>query len=219
MDVNKIKITPIVNSQEIVIPLDMRWDLLNREDTLINEENSIIKEVIGTPTNYELVRFSRRPFDLSVNSSFFGGQTEVRHVFKFYSGATDTWETTYLTRFNDNDIRFSSNSYKKSFFKFDFYDATSPQTQKIYLSLILQTSQSAPFLNNCGVYRLGSLLNNTYTVTFNYTDCCGVEQTFIVPDGLPPGSPQSGLQFCGLKNSVVTVNAHVDSLQKAVGNL
>jgi len=204
MDVNKIKLTAFTNNQEIVIPFDMQWDLVNREDSIISEEKNIIEQVIGQPSNYELVRFSRRPQDLQPFSLTQGGFTQVVHRFNFYSGVTDTWQDTYLTRFTENEVRFSSNSYKNSFFKFDLYDSTLPQTQRIYLSLILETSQSTPFLNDCGVYRFGSL-NNSFDVTLTYIDCCGVEQTFIVPSGIPDGSPQSGLDFCGLKGSTATV--------------
>jgi hypothetical protein len=207
MDVNKIKIKLPTNTQEIVVPLDMQWDLVNREDSIISEEKNIIEQVIGQPPNYELARFSRRPQDLQLNSSTYGGQTQIVYRFNFYSGTTDTWENTYLTRFSENEVRFFSNSYKNSFFKFDLYDSTLPQTQRIYLSIILQTSQSTPFLNDCGVYRFLYLLDNAYTATLTYIDCCGVEQTYIVPAGLPNGSPVTTFDFCGLKNSTATVNA------------
>lgn len=200
MDVNKIKLTAFTNNQEIVVPFDMQWDLVNREDSVISEEKNIIEQVIGQPSNYELARFSRRPRDLQPFSPTQGGSTQVVHRFNFYSAATDTWTDTYLTRFTENEIRFSSNSYKNSFFKFDLYDSTLPQTQRIYLSLILETSQSTPFLNDCGVYRLITGLYEDYTTTWRYTDCCGVQQIYIVP----AGSTDATFEVCAIKGTEVT---------------
>lgn len=207
MDVNKIKLTAFTSNQEIVVPFDMQWDLVNREDSVVAEEKNIIEQVIGQPSNYELVRFSRRPQDLQANSLTQGGFTQVVHRFNFYSAATDTWTDTYLTNFNQNEIRFSSNSYKNSFFKFDLYNSTLPQTQRIYLSLILETSQSTPFLNDCLVFRVSLFSQDTYTVTLTYFDCCGVEQIYIIPNGTPEDSSLRFFEICGVINSTATVNS------------
>jgi hypothetical protein len=39
-------------SQEIVVPFDMQWDLLNREDTVVSQDVEVVKKVIGTPPNF-----------------------------------------------------------------------------------------------------------------------------------------------------------------------
>lgn len=178
MDVNKIKITAFTNSQEIVVPLDMQWDLVNREDSVISEEKNIIEKVIGIPPNYELVRFSRRPRDLSLNSQTYGGFTEVVYRFNFYSGTSNTWENTYLTRFDENQVRFSSDSFKNSFFKFDLYDTTNPTSQRIYLSIILNTNQSRVDTPICSQYRFNSIGGE-----LSFIDCCGDTVGLILNPG------------------------------------
>lgn len=189
MDVNKIKITPIENSQEIVVPFDMRWDLLNREGSYLQEEQEIIKKVIGQPSNYELIRFSRRPIV---------SNTQQVYQFNFYSASTDTWYNTYFTKLTADDVRFQSNAYRNSFFKLDFYDSTLPQTQRIYLTAILGTYQSdIDFFATLGVppptlpcirYRIISFISAENLFTF--TDCCGEEQSWNDDDG------ESILDFC-----------------------
>lgn len=190
MDVNKIKITPIETSQDIVVPFDMRWDLLNREDSYLQEESNIIKNVIGQPSNYELVRFSRRP--ISTN-------TQQVYQFNFYSASTDTWYNTYFTKLTADDVRFQSNTYRNSFFKLDFYDSTLPQTQRIYLTAILGTYQSdidffatlgiEPPVQPCIRYRIFSFLPAEEEL-FTFTDCCGEEQDWSRDPG------ETSLEFC-----------------------
>jgi hypothetical protein len=164
MDVNKIKIKQTITPQEIVVPFDMRWDFMNREDSIIAEEKSIIEKVIGSPTNYELVRFSRRP----VNARF----TNQGYDFYFYSGVSTTWENSYLTRFSENQIVYNSSSFKKSFFKLDLYDSVDPAKQKIYLTIILEARQGLPDIPDSLIfdtYYFGSI----FTGTLTYTNCNG----------------------------------------------
>jgi hypothetical protein len=200
MDVNKIKIRLPESPQEILVPLDMQWDLLNREDSIIEENKKIVKKVIGVPPNYELVRFSRRPI---------AGITEQIYQFYFYSASTDNWLNTYFTRFTQDDVRFQSNAYKKSFFKLDFYDKTEPQTQRIYLTVILGTYQSAiDFFATLGVdpptlpciqYRISTSIN--YENSFTYIDCCGETQIWQ----REPGGVTT-LDFCAPFDSTLTFN-------------
>jgi len=182
MDVNKIKIVNKVGSKEIVVPISTNWDLSNREDAIIDEEKQIIKKIIGEPPNYELQRFSR----VRVNSS-----TAQVYQFNFFSSATTIWEPTYLNNFQESLIRYTRGSFAKSFFKLDLYDTKDPKTQKIYLSIILPTSQSSELssngTSNCQQITFFKILNfdsnglieeATYTGGFiNFTDCCGVAQS------------------------------------------
>jgi hypothetical protein len=182
MDVNKIKIVNKVGSKEIVVPISTNWDLSNREDSIIDEEKAIIKKIIGEPPNYELQRFSREMVGIS---------TAQGYQFNFYNSATTVWEPTYLNNFSESLVRYTRGSFAKSFFKLDLYDTKDPKTQKIYLSIILPTSQSSELssvgTSNClGIvfYRLVRYDSNgfpeppTFTNGFiNFTDCCGVSQT------------------------------------------
>lgn len=161
MDVNKIKILNSVVTKEITIPLDMNWDLHDREGAILQEESAIVREVIGEPINYELTRFSRRPTSISI--------TNQVYEFYFYSASTLQWVNSYLTNFSENQVLYFSNPYKKSFFKLDLYDSPDPLTQKIYLSIILATNQSKADVPTCNQYRFYTGFNGI----FEYTNCCG----------------------------------------------
>ena len=167
MDVNKIKILNSAQTKEITIPLGMNWDLYDREGAIIQEEVNIVQEVIGEPTNYELVRFSRRPISLSI--------TNQVYEFNFYSASTAQWVNSYLPKFTENQVLYYSNPFKKSFFKLDLYDTPDPLTQKIYLSIILSTSQSIADLSvlgqqdECNLYRFYSPIAGS----LEFTNCCG----------------------------------------------
>lgn len=166
MDVNKIKILNSAQTKEITIPLGMNWDLYDREGAIIQEEVNIVQEVIGEPINYELVRFSRRPLNNAL--------TNQVYEFYFYSASTLQWVNSYLTNFTENQVLYYSNPFKKSFFKLDLYDTPDPLTQKIYLTIILSTSQSVPDFSTtetppCNQYFWFGLGPGTV----EYTNCCG----------------------------------------------
>jgi hypothetical protein len=188
MDVNKIKIVNKLGSKEIVVPISTNWDLSNRGDAITDEETPIIKKIIGNPPNYELQRFSREKIGISTAQSY---------QFNFYNSATTVWEPTYFNNFPESLIRYTRGSFAKSFFKLDLYDTSDPKKQKIYLSIILPTSQSSELssdgTSNCKdilFFRVsnydsnGNLIAPEYSDGFiNYTNCCGVFQS--IEDNLP----------------------------------
>ena len=184
MDVNKIKIVNKVGSKEIVVPISTNWDLSNRGDAITDEEKPIIKKIIGIPPNYELQRFSRKKVGIS---------TAQGYQFNFYNSATTIWEPTYLNNFSESLVRYTRGSFAKSFFKLDLYDTSDPKKQKIYLSIILPTSQSSELssvgTSNCKSILFSRVLNYDsnglilapeYTDGYiNFTDCCGVSQSIL----------------------------------------
>ena len=179
MDVNKIKIVNSPGDKEIVVPISTNWDLLNRESAIIDEESKIIKEVIGTPPNYELQRFSRQVINQS---------TAQIYQFNFYNESTTLWEPSYLSKFPESLVRYSRGAFSKSFFKLDLFDSDDPKKQKIYLSIILPTSNSSEILStgtvNCEGYFISKIVRPNDPVTtvgvVNFTDCCGIEQSLLV---------------------------------------
>lgn len=185
MDVSKIKILNSVQTKEITIPLDMNWDLYDREGAILQEEVNIVQEVIGEPTNYELTRFSRRPISNSI--------TNQVYEFYFYSASTLQWVNSYLTNFTENQVTYFSNPFKKSFFKLDLYDSPDPLTQKIYLTIILGTSQSIPDFPTCNQYRFFTAFNGN----FEYTNCCGDFVTLNLTQG-------QTIEFCPTEPSNAT---------------
>lgn len=191
MDVNKIKILNSTQTKEITIPLGMNWDLYDREGAIIQEEVNIVQEVIGEPTNYELSRFSRRPISNSI--------TNQVYEFYFYSASTLQWANSYLTNFTENQVLYYSNSFKKSFFKLDLYDSPDPLTQKIYLTIILTTSQSVADLSvlgqqdECNIYRFYSALAGE----FEFTNCCGDLVLYQLSSG-------ETFEFCSIEPSTMS---------------
>jgi hypothetical protein len=184
MDVSKIKILNKVGSKEIVVPLSTNWDLSNRGDAITDEEKPIIKKIIGKPPNYELQRFSREKVGIS---------TAQVYQFNFYNSETTIWEPTYLNNFQESLVRYTRGSFAKSFFKLDLYDTSDPKKQKIYLSIILPTSESSELssagTSNCKSIVFSRVLNydsnglisapEYINGRINFTDCCGVFQSIL----------------------------------------
>ena len=177
MDVNKIKILLEPQNREIVVPLGMNWDFMDREGAILQEEEYIIDQVKGDPLNYELTRFSRRPINNSTTSQ--------GYEFYFYSALTSTWENTFLTRFSENQVLFDSNPFRKSFFKLDLYDTTDPLKQKIYLTIILDTSQGLPDIPTFSTY----LFFTGFDTELSYINCDGNPTTAIL-------NPGQSINFC-----------------------
>ena len=171
MDVNKIKILSSDVNREIVIPLGYDWDLYDRADSIKQEQQKILKQVIGTPPNYELSRYSH-----VANPS---GISKLTYQFNFSQSVDGPWEASYLSKFTENQVRFYSDAFAKSFFKLDFYDSMDPKTQKNYFTVILPTSNSATVQESqCKEYYF------TFRETGNprdskliYINCCGEEIT------------------------------------------
>jgi hypothetical protein len=176
MDVNKIKILNTNGDKEIVVPISTNWDLVNREDAIKDEEKKIIKQIIGTPPNYELQRFSRKVVDNS---------TAQEYQFNFFNTGTTIWEPSYLNRFSESLIRYTRGGFAKSFFKLDLYDSKDPKKQKIYLSIILPTSRSSELSStgtfNCQGYNFFKVESTINFLGYvNFIDCCGIQQSLLV---------------------------------------
>jgi hypothetical protein len=174
MDVNKIKIVESPGEKNIVVPLSINFDLLDREASILEQETDIIKEVIGEPLNYELSRFAH------VTSP--GGSSSLTYDFRFTTSTGDTLnplaltEISYLSKFTENQIRYNSNAFKNSFFKLDFYDSMDPKTQKIYFSVILRAEESVLDVPVCLEYRI--IVFQAGLGTLTYVDCCNRTQVW-----------------------------------------
>ena len=136
---------PITN-QTIQLPIEIQWDFLGRSDSIEIYETEVIKEIIGSPEDFEIARFAHKQVSpLSV-------ATNINYEFYFYntgsssviSATTDPndWRISYLLEgFNTKEIYYFSNSFTNSFFKLDFYDTPDPKNQTNYFTLILPTQQ------------------------------------------------------------------------------
>ena len=144
MDVNnKYRFVLSEISQEINIPIEINWDLLDRGNDVEKYENEVIKEVLGSPIDYEIDRFSHQKY-----GNF--NQTDVNYEFYFYSGQTSqlssstttNWVNTYRANgFTSKQIYTYANPFIKSFFKLDFYNSNDAKLQKNYFTIILPVQQ------------------------------------------------------------------------------
>jgi hypothetical protein len=141
MNANKVKILKTDLDQSINIPINMQWDFTGRDEAISEYETSILKQVIGTATDFEISRFSHNVF-----SNF---DTAIDYEFYFYDNSqpitattVGSWGVSYLNLgFSSEQVYYYSKPFTKSFFKLDLFDSDNEKTQQLYLSIILPVQQ------------------------------------------------------------------------------
>jgi hypothetical protein len=130
-------------SSTINIPIEFKWDLYGRSDSIDKYEQEVTKDIVGTPTDFEISRYSHKPYSSN-------GFTSVNYKFYFYNGvptlvSTSTpsdWVNSYLAEgFNSEEIYYYRKPFTNSFFKLDFYDTNNTTTQTNYITVILPVQQ------------------------------------------------------------------------------
>jgi hypothetical protein len=138
MSVNKYIIPQNnLNDKYVTVPLNLKWDYLDLDQSIDLYEEDVIKQVIGVGNDFEVARFSH---------SQYGDEerTDISYHFYFYSGGglnqITNWSPNYINRgFTTQDIYYNSNSFDNSFFKLDLYDSTDEKEQTNYLTIIINT--------------------------------------------------------------------------------
>lgn len=141
-------------TKSLDLPIEIKWDFQGQEDSIEIWEKSAIEEVIGTPKDFDTLRFSHKPYGDNE-------QTSLNYVFYFYNSTNGNWENTYEAEgFTIEENYYVSNSFEKSFFKLDFYNTNDTTTQMIYFTVILpiQTGEEnsvsiSPYLPNVMIER------------------------------------------------------------------
>jgi len=142
MLVNKYRFTIPENDEYINIPLEIKWDFGGRDDSIDLFEEDVIEEVIGKPTDFEILRFAHEMYD-EIKSN-------INYEFNFYSGTPQTlstsvisdWVSSYLVEgFNALQLYYFEKPFTKSFFKLDFYDTNDISTQTNYFTIIIPVQQ------------------------------------------------------------------------------
>ena len=148
-------------NQKLDLPIEMNWDFLGKQDSIEEYESTIIEEVIGTATDFEVSRFNHAEY--SQNDL----RTSINYEFNFYSRPLITvtsttvaninyWKNSYLDEgFTSTEIYYFSKPFRNSFFKLDFYDTTDVKTQTNYFTVIIPTQQGLTETSSTS-----SLLNN-----------------------------------------------------------
>jgi hypothetical protein len=143
MSVNKIKIIRPTTDNYVDIPIEMKWDFAGHDDSILEYQKEIVKEIIGSPNDFEISRFS--------HNSDIDGNTDINYEFYFYDNVSSitattvtqtNWGISYINEgFTNEEVYYYSKPFTKSFFKLDFYDTTDEKTQQIYFTIILPVQQ------------------------------------------------------------------------------
>jgi hypothetical protein len=141
MDFTRIKIVKDDIDKFVNIPINMQWDFMGRDDSIQVYEVEAVKEVIGSPQDFEIIRFAHNIFP-NIN-------TEINYVFNFYdysqpitANTVGNWTVNYLNNgFSVTDVYYFSKSFTNSFFKLDLYDTDDDATRQLFVSIILPVQQ------------------------------------------------------------------------------
>lgn len=132
-----------LTGKTITLPIEFKWDLDGRADSIQVYQEEVREEIIGKPVDFEISRYSHKEYSNL-------GLTQLNYKFYFYSGNTNSipsstpsnWLNSYLAEgFTSSEIYYYSKPFTKSFFKLDFYDTKNPTTQINYLTIILPVQQ------------------------------------------------------------------------------
>lgn len=132
-----------LTGKTITLPLEFKWDLDGRADSIEIYQEEVKEEILGDPVDFEISRYSHKEYSNQ-------GLTELNYKFYFYSGNTNDvptstpndWANSYISEgFNADEIYYFRKPFTKSFFKLDFYDTKNPSTQINYFTIILPVQQ------------------------------------------------------------------------------
>lgn len=149
MNVNKITIRQnLTNEQELVIPIQMNFDFLDRNNAIEEFEKQAIKNSINQVKDFEVARFEHHKDILTE-------KTDINYNFFFVNSASTVnnavWSNSYITQgFTPAEVYYYTNSFRKSFFKLDLYDSTNQKQQTNYITLIIPVQQGAKTATTVG---------------------------------------------------------------------
>jgi len=160
--VNKYRFSLGSTDKYLNIPIEIKVDMLGRDDLINEYEENVIEEIINPIEDFEVTRFAHKDWD---NDNQIG--TSIEYQFYFFDRSVDVDSTNSLNEtlwvndyvftdnpnfsgecFSDSEIYYNANSFKKSFFKLDLYDSLNTETQQLYLSIVIPTQQGKTRLSN-----------------------------------------------------------------------
>ena len=142
---NKFKFTLPTDDQYINLPIEIKWDFNGKEDSIELYEEDVVKEILGLPDDFEVVRFDHSSYDNDT-------KTDIKYDFHFYNGdptniessTSNNWVCSYIPEgFQKSEVYYYSKPFTKSFFKLDFYDTNNPKSQTNYFTVIIPVQQGA----------------------------------------------------------------------------
>lgn len=156
---NKFRFTVNDNDTQFNLPLEIKFDNVGREDLITDYENDVIEQVINPVEDFETTRYSHKKWTTANNLV----KNSTSYEFYFFNRTipvdntvpanSNLWVPSYTyvdptvyanysgITFTDKELYYYANSFKRSFFKLDFYDTTDPENQQIYFTIVIPTQQ------------------------------------------------------------------------------
>jgi hypothetical protein len=147
---NKYYFTVPTGNTEFNIPIEIKWDFLGREQDIDVFQEKAVDEIIGNPSDFEIIRFSHKEYTLNSIPNV----TTINYDFYFYDSLTNVtsststnWLNSYLfdsyvsSGFTVGQVFYFNKPFTKSFFKLDFYDSPVSSNQTNYITIIIPTQQ------------------------------------------------------------------------------
>lgn len=156
---NKFRFTVKDTDTQINLPFQVKFENVGREDLLQQYEDDVLEEIINPVEDFETTRYSHK-FWLDNNGI---ENTNTFYSFNFFNRIKDVdttlnadsnlWVADYNyvddsvalnfsgITFTDKELYYYVNSFKRSFFKLDFYDTNDIENQQIYFTIIIPTQQ------------------------------------------------------------------------------
>lgn len=166
---NKYKFTLPGTNQTLTIPIEINWDFYGRDDSIEVYQEDVIEKIIGTPDDFEVIRFAHDSYGKYE-------QTSLTYEFNFYSGVPNNvtastlndWGVSYINEgFTLSELYTRAKPFTKSFFKLDFYDSTDGTKQINCFTVILPASKSDFFTTDLTTY-IKNIKVNTPTYILDY---------------------------------------------------
>ena len=108
--------------------LENRFDITGQEDAIEKFGDDVLQQIINPVKDYEVGKFIH---DYDSN-----GDNDLFIEFGFLSGIT--WVNDYTPQeFNSEELKMFTNRVKNSFFKFDFFNVTNRERQKLQFTKII----------------------------------------------------------------------------------
>ena len=134
MSVNRIQIKASITDKKVTIPLGQKFDEVGREQLINTWEQVELQDNVNLIQDYETTRYSHNNPD---------GDNKIYYAFEFYDSNTGSYVDNFnVLGYKDFELNRTKESFKKSFFKFDYYDSPVREEQKLMFSVIMPA-------NNC----------------------------------------------------------------------
>ena len=156
---NKFRFTVNNDDTYVNIPLEIDFDNFGREDLIKQYENDVLEEIINPVEDFETTRYSHHQWlngngepksSTTYDFSFFNRSIDVSST---TPANTNLWVSSYNyidpsvnntysgITFTNKEMYYYANSFKRSFFKLDFYDSKESENQRLYFTIVIPTQQ------------------------------------------------------------------------------